>query len=81
MLEEQVAGLDEAVGPVTALAFVMTIGEVSRFPRGKKVASYLSGADSGGTQLGQQTAAGRYFQTGHRVLARCWSRRAVRGAA
>jgi transposase len=29
------------VGPVTALAFVVTIGEVSRFPRGKQVASYL----------------------------------------
>ena len=60
MLDEQVAGLDEAVGlaafadagarllmtqpgvgPVTALAFVTTIGEVSRFPRGKQVASYL----------------------------------------
>jgi transposase len=29
------------VGPVTALAFVVTIGDVSRFPRGKQVASYL----------------------------------------
>jgi transposase len=29
------------VGPVTALAFVLTLGEVSRFPRGKQVASYL----------------------------------------
>jgi transposase len=29
------------VGPVTALAFVVTIGEVSRFQRGKQVASYL----------------------------------------
>ena len=29
------------VGPVTALAFVVTIGEASRFPRGKQVASYL----------------------------------------
>jgi len=29
------------VGPVTAMAFVLTIGEVSRFPRGKQVASYL----------------------------------------
>ena len=29
------------VGPVTALAFVVTIGEVSRFKRGKQVASYL----------------------------------------
>ena len=29
------------VGEVTALAYVLTIGEVSRFPRGKQVASYL----------------------------------------
>jgi|SRR5581483_3429889 len=29
------------VGPNTALAFVLTIGEVGRFPRGKQVASYL----------------------------------------
>jgi transposase len=29
------------VGPNTALAFVLTIGDVSRFPRGKQVASYV----------------------------------------
>ena len=29
------------VGPITALAFVLTIGDVGRFPRGKQVASYL----------------------------------------
>src|SRR5450432_849302 len=29
------------VGPITALAFVVTIGDVSRFRRGKQVASYL----------------------------------------
>src|SRR6202007_1202606 len=29
------------VGPITSLAFVLTIGDVSRFPRGKQVASYL----------------------------------------
>jgi transposase len=29
------------VGPNTALAFVLTVGDVSRFPRGKQVASYL----------------------------------------
>ena len=29
------------VGPNTALAYVLTIGEVSRFRRGKQVASYL----------------------------------------
>ncbi len=29
------------VGPITALAFVLTMGDVHRFPRGKQVASYL----------------------------------------
>ena len=29
------------VGPITSLAFVLTLGDVSRFPRGKQVASYL----------------------------------------
>ncbi len=29
------------VGPVTSLAYVLTMGDVSRFPRGKQVASYL----------------------------------------
>jgi transposase len=29
------------VGPVTALAFVLTLGDAGRFPRGKNVASYL----------------------------------------
>jgi transposase len=29
------------VGPITALAYVVTVGDVSRFPRGKQVASYL----------------------------------------
>ena len=29
------------VGPNTALAFVLSVGDVSRFPRGKQVASYL----------------------------------------
>jgi len=29
------------VGPITSLAFVLTMGNVNRFPRGKQVASYL----------------------------------------
>jgi transposase len=59
-LNEQIAGLDQAVekvaeqndracllmtqpgvGPITSMAFVLTMGDVSRFPRGKQVASYL----------------------------------------
>ena len=42
------------VGPVTALAFVLTIGPVGRFPRSKHVVSYLglnpTEASSGGRQ-------------------------------
>jgi transposase len=29
------------VGPITAMAYVLTMGDVNRFPRGKQVASYL----------------------------------------
>jgi len=51
------------VGPNTALAYVLTIGEVSRFPRGKQVASYLGliprEESSGGPQkLGAITKQG-----------------------
>ena len=51
------------VGPNTALAFVLTMGDVSRFPRGKQVASYLGliprEESSGGRQkLGAITKQG-----------------------
>jgi transposase len=51
------------VGPNTALAFVLTIGDASRFPRGKEVASYLGliprEESSGGRQkLGAITKQG-----------------------
>ena len=35
-------------GPITALAYVLTLGDVSRFPRGKQVASYLGRLNCGG---------------------------------
>ena len=42
------------VGPVTALTFLLTIGDVTRFARSKQVASYLglipSESSSGGKQ-------------------------------
>jgi transposase len=45
---------EPGVGPVTALAFVLTIGAVDRFPRSKQVVSYLglnpTEASSGGRQ-------------------------------
>jgi len=41
------------LGPVTALAFVLVVGDVTRFPRSKKLASYLGvipSEDSSGTR-------------------------------
>jgi len=57
------------VGPVTALAFVLTLGPASRFPRGKQVASYLglipSEHSSGGKQrLGHISKQGNAFLRG-----------------
>jgi transposase len=57
------------VGPVTALAFVLTMGPVNRFPRGKQVASYLglipSEHSSGGKQrLGHISKQGNAFLRG-----------------
>jgi transposase len=54
------------VGPVTAMAFVLTLGDVSRFPRGKQVASYLGliprEYSSGGHQrLGSISKQGNSF--------------------
>jgi transposase len=54
------------VGPVTSLAFVLTIGDVTRFPRGKQVASYLGliprEYSSGGHQrLGSISKQGNRF--------------------
>ena len=54
------------VGPITALAFVVTIGDVSRFRRGKQVASYLGliprERSSGGRQrLGAISKQGNRF--------------------
>jgi len=54
------------VGPITAMAFVLTIGDVSRFPRGKQVASYLGliprEYSSGGHQrLGSISKQGNAF--------------------
>jgi transposase len=54
------------VGPITALAFVLTIGEVGRFPRSKQVTSYLGliprEHSSGGKQrLGAISKQGNSF--------------------
>lgn len=57
------------VGPVTALAFVLTVGPVERFPRGKQVASYFglipAEHSSGGQQrLGHLSKQGSSFVRG-----------------
>jgi transposase len=54
------------VGPVTSMAFVLTLGDVTRFPRGKQVASYLGliprEYSSGGHQrLGSISKQGNRF--------------------
>ena len=54
------------VGPITALAFALTIGDPGRFPRGKQVASYLGliprEHSSGGKQrLGAISKQGNRF--------------------
>ena len=54
------------VGPITSLAFVLTLGDVSRFARGKQVASYLGliprEYSSGGHQrLGSISKQGNWF--------------------
>lgn len=54
------------VGPITSLAFVLTLGDVTRFQRGKQVASYLglipTENSSGGKQrLGSISKQGNRF--------------------
>ena len=54
------------VGPITSMAFVLTLGDVRRFPRGKQVASYLGliprEYSSGGKQrLGSISKQGNRF--------------------
>jgi len=54
------------VGPITSMAFVLTMGDVKRFPRGKQVASYLGliprEYSSGGKQhLGPISKQGNRF--------------------
>ncbi len=55
------------VGPNTALAFVLTIGDVSRFQRGKQVASYLGLIPREETSGGRQQL-GAISKQGNRLL-------------
>ncbi|WP_433964604.1 transposase [Tunturiibacter gelidiferens] len=55
------------VGAVTALAFVLTLGDVHRFPRGKQVASYLGLAPREHSSRAKQRMGGISKQ-GNRLL-------------
>jgi transposase len=53
-------------GPITSLAFVLTLGDVTRFQRGKQVASYLGlipceYSSAGKQRLGSITKQGNRF--------------------
>jgi transposase len=54
------------VGPITSLAFVLTIGDATRFQRGKQIASYLGlipreYSSAGKQRLGSITKQGNRF--------------------
>jgi transposase len=55
------------VGPITALAFVLTMGDVHRFPRGKQVASYL-GLIPGEHSSGGRQKLGSITKQGNRMM-------------
>ena len=55
------------VGPVTSLAFVLTLGDVNRFQRGKQVASYLGLIPREHTSGGRQRL-GSISKQGNRLL-------------
>jgi transposase len=63
------------VGPNTALAFVLTIGDVSRFQRGKQVASYLGLIPREQSSGGKQRLGAITKQGNRHACARCWWKR------
>ena len=60
-------GHPPGVGPITALAFVLTLGDVSRFPRGKQVASYLGLIPREHSSAGRQKL-GAITKQGNRMM-------------
>jgi transposase len=61
------------VGPITALAFVLTLGEVTRFKRGKQVSSYLGLVPREHSSSGKQRL-GSISKQGTASCACCWWR-------
>ena len=62
------------VRPITSMAYVLTIGEVSRFPRGKQVASYLGVIPREYSSGGHQRL-GSISKQRNTFCACCWWRR------
>jgi len=64
------------IGPVNALAFVLTIGPVTCFRRSEQLATYLGlnpSEHSSGEREGWEPSAGRETPR----CAGCWSRRSI----
>ena len=59
------------VGPITSLAFVVTLGDVSRFKRGKQVASYL-GLIPSEHSSGSKRRLGEFPNKAMCLCAPCW---------
>lgn len=67
------------VGPVTALAFTLTMGPAERFQRGKQVASYLGLFPASIPAAGASNGSGTSANKAARFCAACsWKRRRVR---
>jgi transposase len=57
----------DGVGPIVSLAFVLTLGTASRFPRGKQVASYL-GLNPSEHSSGGHQRLGHISKQGNRMM-------------
>ena len=55
------------IGPVTSLAFVLAIGPITRFPRSKKIASYL-GLNPSEDSSGQRRRTGAISKQGNTMV-------------
>jgi len=65
--EARVLMQEKGVGPVTALAFVLTLGPVDRFPNSKRVVSYL-GLNPSEDSSGGKQRLGRISKQGNSMM-------------
>lgn len=61
------------VGPVTSLAYVLTLGPVARFPNSRKLVSYL-GLNPSEHSSGGRQRLGHISKQGNDMMRCCWSR-------